>query len=45
MDNPLHQANCLQAISHSILYKNNLLSEDKVEAIKKTYNRMFGKEL
>ena len=45
MDNPLHQANCLQAISHSILYKNNLLSEDKVESIKKTYDKMFLKDL
>lgn len=45
MTNPLHQANCLKAIAQTILYENNLLDKTEVEAIKKTYNRMFGKEL
>lgn len=45
MTNPLHQANCLKAIAQTILYENNLLDKTEVEAIKKTYNKMFGKEL
>lgn len=45
MTNPLHQANCLKAIAQTILYENNLLDKTEVEAIKKTYDKMFGKGL
>lgn len=45
MTNPLHQANCLKAIAQTILYENNLLDKTEVEAIKKAYDKMFGKEL
>ena len=41
---PLHQANCLTAIGITILYENNLLGEDVIKSINKTYEKMFGKE-
>lgn len=42
--NPLHQANCLTAIATTLLYENNLLSEDVIKSINETYEKMFGKE-